>query len=142
MQCAAPRPAKREEECELLSLSTPHGVIKVWHIKVDYRYQPGVYGQWGSGSTWMAWARGWTPVNIGAQTETPMQNHRKKKKNRAKPPLLTTTRRLADPLGGFIVSRRYWVFFLFSSKYKTIRPGAVKESKTEPERNKKATANN
>ena len=88
-------------------------------------------------STLKAWTRGWSPVNIVAHTETlSSQNLRKGKKNWAQIPLPRASRKTSrTPLAG-LVSR------LFFPKCETIRPRAVKTTKTDPERDQKGNAKN
>ena len=77
-------------------------------------------------------------MNIGAQTDPPTQNHRKGKKNGAQPPLPATSKKTSRIHLG---SKSDGGVFFFPSKCKTIRPGAVKGSKTDPKRDQKANAN-
>ena len=90
--CTAARPTKREEGgCNLLQLSTLHGLIKGLHKRVDYWCWPGANaqsGQFRPHSGLRAWSGNWAPVITVGQTEPPfLGNHGKEKKLEPSPPL-------------------------------------------------------
>ena len=84
-------------------------------------------------------AGNWAPENIAAQTEPPFsQNHRKGKRTEPNPPLPAVFRKTSKT---HLAGLKSTGGFFFSSKCKTVKPGAVRRAKTDPERSQKANTN-